>query len=115
MFRDAPFIFILAIFLFVFFRISAVFMLFLRSSSFANSLLLDKSAFYLTANHYHSGGRREAERKHDLFTAFWHPAAFVSIFAGLALCCKGDGSMAQFGDLPKIAAFCGVQQWRLQS
>ena len=53
----------LAIFLSVFCRISAVFMLFLRSSSFANPLLPDKSAFYLIAYHYHSEGRREAEGK----------------------------------------------------
>ena len=97
---------ILAVFFFVFCLISAVFMPFLRSSPFANPLLSDKSAFYLTANHYHSEGRREAEgrqngsrtvagRTHGLFTAFLHPAAFVSIFASLALCCKGNGSMAR--------------------
>ena len=100
------FFYILAIFLPVFCLISAAFMLFLRSSPFANPLLSDKSAFYLTANHYHSEGRREAEgrqkgsrteaeRPHDLFAAFWHPAAFVSIFASLTLCYKGNGSMAQ--------------------
>ena len=81
-------------------------MLFLRSASFADPLLLDKSAFYLIVYQYHSEGRREAEgrqkgsrteagRTHDLFAAFWHPAAFVSIFADPALCCKGNGSMAR--------------------
>ena len=79
MFRDAPFIYILAIFLFVFFRISAVFMLFLRSSSFANSLLFDKSAFYLTANHYHSGGRREAERKQNGLTTYSQPSGILPL------------------------------------
>ena len=58
---DSQFLCILAIFLSVFCRISAVFMPFLRSASFADPLLLDKSAFYLTANQYHSEGRREAE------------------------------------------------------
>ena len=52
---------ILTIFLSVFCCISAIFMPFLRSASFANPLFSDKSAFYLTANHYHSEGRREAE------------------------------------------------------
>ena len=81
-------------------------MSFLRSSSFVNPLLFDKSAFYLTANHYHSegrteaegkqnGGRTEAEGTHGLFTAFWHPVAFVSIFASLTVCCKGNGSMTR--------------------
>ena len=50
---------ILTIFLSVFCHIPAVFMLFLRSSSFVNPLLLDKSAFYLIAYHYHSEGRTE--------------------------------------------------------
>ena len=60
---DSQFLCILVIFLSVFCQISAVFMPFLRSASFASPLLLDKSAFYLTANQYHSEGRREAEGK----------------------------------------------------
>ena len=60
---DSQFLCILVIFLSVFCQISAVFIPFLRSASFASPLLLDKSAFYLTANHYHSEGRREAEGK----------------------------------------------------
>ena len=59
------FFYIFAVFLSVFSRISAVFMPFLRSPSFANPLLFDKSAIYLTANHYHSEGRREAEGKQN--------------------------------------------------
>ena len=58
-----PFLYILTIFLSVFCCISAIFMPFLRSASFANPLFSDKSAFYLTANHYHSEGRTEAERR----------------------------------------------------
>ena len=53
--------YILSIFLPVFYDKSAIFMPFLRSSSFVNLLLFDKSAFYLTANQCHSEGRREAE------------------------------------------------------
>ena len=87
---DNPFCCVLSIFSSFFYCIFVVFMLFLRSSSFASLLLLDESAFYLIANYCHSEGGREAERNHGLFTAFWHPAAFVSILACLALCCKGD-------------------------
>ena len=60
-----PFLYILTIFLSVFCCISAIFMPFLRSASFANPLFSDKSAFYLTANHYHSEGRTEAEGKQN--------------------------------------------------
>ena len=91
---DGSFFYILVIFLSVFYDKSAVFMPFLRSSSFAKPLLFDKSAFYLTANQCHSEGRREADGKQNGLTAFWHPVAFVSIFASLASCCKDNGSMA---------------------
>ena len=55
--------YILTIFLSVFYDKSAIFMSLLRSSSFVNPLLFDKSTFYLTANQCHSEGRREAEGK----------------------------------------------------
>ena len=70
---------ILAIFLSVFCCVSAVFMPFLRSSSFANPLLFDKSAFYLTVNHYHSEGRREAEGKQNGLMTYSQPSGVLPL------------------------------------
>ena len=70
---------VLAIFLSVFCRIPAVFMLFLRSSSFVNPLLFDKSAFYLIANQCHSEGRREAERRQKGLTAYSQPSGILPL------------------------------------
>ena len=101
-------------------------MLFLRSSSFAAPLLLDKSAFYLIVNHYHSEGRREAEGKQNELTAYSLPSGILPLlqaFLPVWHCAakvmgqwhETRAEKVQFGNLLKIAAFCGVQQWRLQS
>ena len=68
------------------------------------------------------GGRREAGRLQALSIAFCHLCAFVSIFAYQVLAAKvalpwyeTKVEKDQFGELPQIAAFCGVQQCCLQS
>ena len=71
--------YILVIFLSVFYDKSAVFMPFLRSSSFAKPLLFDKSAFYLTANQCHSEGRREADGKQNGLTTYSQPSGILSL------------------------------------
>ena len=76
---DSPFFYILVIFLSVFYDNSAVFMPFLRSSSFAKPLLFDKSAFYLTANQCHSEGRREADGKQNGLTTYSQPSGILSL------------------------------------
>ena len=101
-------------------------MLFLRSSSFAAPLLLDKSAFYLIVNHYHSEGRREAEGKQNELTAYSLPSGILPLlqaFLPVWHCAakvmgqwhETRAEKVQFGNLLKIAAFCGMRQWRLQS
>ena len=79
------FLYILAIFLPVFCHISVVFMPFLRSSSFANPLLFDKSAFYLTINQCHKGGRREAEGKQNGGMTYSQPSLASCSFCILSL------------------------------
>ena len=68
---------VFAIFFSISYHISAVFMLFLRSAPFVNPLLLDKSAFYLTVNHYHGEGRREAEGKQNGLTTYSQPSGIL--------------------------------------
>ena len=119
--------YILVIFLPVFYDNSAIFMPFLRSSSFANPLLFDKSAFYLIANQCHSEGRREAGGRqngdirdsrpiHSLLASCRFCKHFLPILHSAAkVMAPWRGAMAekaQFGNLLKIAPFCGVQQWR---
>ena len=110
-----------------------VFTLSLRSSTFTNPLSSDESAVSPTVNQYQNegrreaegrqkGGRREAGRLQALSIAFCHLCAFVSIFAYQVLAAKvalpwyeTKVEKDQFGELPQIAAFCGVQQCCLQS
>ena len=66
-----------AVFLSVFFCISSVFMPFLRSSSFANPLLFDKSAIGLIINHYHSEGRWEADGRQNGLTTYSQPSGIL--------------------------------------
>ena len=74
---DNQFCYILAVFLVFFCCVFTVFMPFLRSASFANPLFSDKSAFYLTANHYHSEGRREAGRRQNGLTTYSQPSGIL--------------------------------------
>ena len=72
-----PFLYVLAIFFSFFYYASAVFMPFLRSSSFANPLLFDKSAICLIINHYHSEGRWEADGRQNGFTTYSQPSSIL--------------------------------------